>query len=206
MATAQVELGDAAAILPGYAVKARVEHEPDGRFQLIQGKHLTPGDPYRFKPADRLRITGSRNAQAYQVHAGDILLASRGPSNYIVPIESVPEPTIAPATFYIVRPDLHTDGRYLAWLLQQPLLQAAMARMRGGTGTPILQREQLMRAPIPLPPLDHQRRIAELAALMQRERALLRRLDAATLRKHQAIGSALIEGPLAAADTEATPA
>jgi len=132
MATAQVELGDAAAILPGYAVKARVEHEPDGRFQLIQGKHLTPGDPYRFKPADRLRITGSRNAQAYQVHAGDILLASRGPSNYIVPIESVPEPTIAPATFYIVRPDLHTDGRYLAWLLQQPLLQAAMARMRGG--------------------------------------------------------------------------
>ena len=60
-----LRLGEVAAILPGFAVKARVEHEPGGRFQLIQGRHLTPGEPYSFKPADTLRITGARNAAVF---------------------------------------------------------------------------------------------------------------------------------------------
>jgi restriction endonuclease S subunit len=67
----------------------------------------------------------------------------------------------------------------------------------------VLQRGQLKHIRIPFPPLAEQRRIAGLAALMQRERALLRRLDEATQRKHQAIGSALYQGPLHAAITEA---
>jgi hypothetical protein len=130
MATSQIELGEVAAILPGFAVKARVEHEPEGRFQLIQGRHLTPGEPYSFKPADTLRITGARNAAAYQVEPGDLLIASRGPHNYVVQIRAVPEPTIAPATFYILRADLRIDADYLAWVLQQPPVQAEFARAR----------------------------------------------------------------------------
>ncbi|RKT37854.1 restriction endonuclease subunit S [Thiocapsa rosea] len=192
MTSKQISIGEVASVLPGYALKGSVEPDPDGRYQLIQGKHLTPGEPYRYREVDRLRISPARSADRYRVGPGDVLIASRGTANYAVTIAAVPEPTIAPATFYILRPGPAVAPDYLAWVLEQPSVQAQIAQVRTGAATPILQREDFAAACIPLPPLADQRHIAHVAALMQRERKLLRRLDAATVRYHEAIGRALL--------------
>jgi hypothetical protein len=207
MATKHLTIGEVATVLPGYAVKGRVEHDPAGCCQVILGKHLVPGQPYRYSPAHELRITPRRGTERYLVVPGDVLLASRGAANYTVEVKDVPDQTIAPATFYVLRPrvDLLTaiHPGYLAWVLEQAPTQAQIAQIRTGAATPIIQRDELNGVTIPFPPLAEQRRIAALAALVQRERDLLRQLDEATQRKHQAIGSALYQGPLRAAATEA---
>ena len=201
MATLHVPIGDVAEVLPGYAVKGRVEDEANGRYQLIQGRHLSPGQPYRYRAQDALCITPRRHVERYLVAPGDVLLASRGNVNYAVEIEAVPPQTIAPATFYILRPrgDLITNGyvpSYLAWVLGQPPIQAQIAQLRTSAATPIVQREDFNRVMIPLPPLEEQSRIARLAGLMQRERSLLDQLTAATDRRHDAIGTTLLQGRL----------
>jgi restriction endonuclease S subunit len=202
MTTEYVDISAAAEVLPGFAIKGRVEPDPEGEFQLILGKHLTPGAPYRFRPEHRLRIKGKRNADAYRVEPGDVLIAARGPSNYAVALLDVPDPTIAPATFYILRPDMDVDPIYLAWVLEQAPVQAQIARARTATATPILRRSNFKDVRIPLPPLNDQRCIADLAALMQRERQLLRQRDDATARYHRAIGSALFAGRLRETPTD----
>ena len=154
MITQHTPLGEVVAVLPGYALKGRVEPASDGRYQLIQGRHLTPGEPYRYAPEHRLRITPQRPAEPYRVRPGDVLLASRGNLNYAVALLAVPEPTIAPATFYILRPGPRVDPAYLAWVLEQPPVQAQMAQVRTtGAATPILQRADFKAVRIPLPPL-----------------------------------------------------
>jgi hypothetical protein len=194
--TQHTPLGEVVAVLPGYALKGRVEPASDGRYQLIQGRHLTPGEPYRYAPEHRLRITPQRPAEPYRVRPGDVLLASRGNLNYAVALLAVPEPTIAPATFYILRPGPRVDPAYLAWVLEQPPVQAQMAQVRTtGAATPILQRADFKAVRIPLPPLARQACIAAVAALMGQERRLLRQLDAATARYHEAIGRALLAEP-----------
>jgi type I restriction enzyme S subunit len=196
MATEHVNISSVAEVLPGFAVKGRVEHVPDGQWQLIQGKHLTPGEPYCYRPEHELRINPERNVAPYQVEPGDVLIASRGTSNYAVAILEVPDRTIAPAAFYILRPDSDVDAIYLAWVLQQAPVQAQIARVRTGTLTPILQRANFKGVRIPLPPLEEQRRIAKLAGLMARERDLLQQLQVATARYHDTVGRALLAGRL----------
>lgn len=196
MAAKHVDLGSVAEVLPGFAVKGRVEHVPNGRWQLIQGKHLTPGEPYRYRLEHELRICPERNVEPYRVETGDVLIASRGTSNYAVALAEVPGRTIAPATFYILHPGLDIDALYLAWVLQQAPVQAQIAQVRTGTLTPIVQRRSFKDVRIPLPPLPEQRRIAALAGLMTRERHLLRQLEDATARYHDAVGRALFAGRL----------
>jgi len=196
MATEHVNIGSVVEVLPGFAVKGRLEPEPDGRWQMIVGKHLTPGEPYRYRPEDELRVSPDRNLEPYRVKAGDVLIASRGTNNYAVAIVEVPDRTIAPATYYILRPRSGVDAIYLAWVLQQSTVQAQIAQVRTGAWIPILQRANFKGVRIPLPPLEEQRRVAALAELMARERDLLRQLEVATARYHDAVGRALLAGRL----------
>lgn len=209
MTTQQVTIGEVAEVLPGYALKGRVEPDAAGRYQLIQGKHLTPGEPYRFEPSHEVRITPQGNVERYRVVPGDVLFASRGTANYAVEIQDVPHETIAPATFYILRPRndfvSHCHPSYLAWVLEQAPIQAQITQLRTGAATPIVPREDLKAVTLPLPPPEEQARIAHLARLMQLERQLLRHRHAATEHYHQAIGRALFAGRLHAVPKEPTP-
>ncbi|MBW9267382.1 MAG: restriction endonuclease subunit S [Candidatus Thiodiazotropha sp. (ex. Lucinisca nassula)] len=192
MAKQHVRIGDCAEVLPGYSVKGRVEHDPRGRYQIIQGKHLTEGVPYRYQEQDKLRIDTDRPVENYLVQVGDVLFASRGLSNYAVCLEDVPESTIAPATFYILRPKQGTDAHYLAWCLNQAPVQAAIAQTRTGAATPIIQRNALADVSIPLPLIEEQQRIARLAELMGRERQLLQQLQHETERYHNLLGRKIL--------------
>ncbi len=199
MGSKLTRIADYATVLPGFAVKTAVVHAPEGRYQLVQGRHLTPGVPYRFTEKDSLRMSPQRPPAAERcVYPGDILFASRGGNNYAVCLEAVPDPSIAPATFYILRPAAGTDAHYLAWCLNQAPAQAAIAQIRTGAATPIVQRDAFINITIALPSLDEQRRIARLAALMSRERELLRRLATETEHYHALIGRRLLERRLPA--------
>ncbi len=190
-------IADCAEVLPGYALKARAEHAPEGTHQVIMGKHLAPffeqGMSYRYLPEHELRITPKGSLEKYQVREGDVLFVSRGSRNCAAVVASVPEPTVASATFYILRPHDNIDPAWLAWCLNQPPIQARIAQVRTGAGTPIIQRRIFAELTLPIPPLNKQRQLAELGELMMKERTLRQALLEQTERLHRALGEKLLQ-------------
>ncbi|MDP1548017.1 MAG: restriction endonuclease subunit S [Anaerolineales bacterium] len=185
-------IAECAEVLPGYALKARAEHEPEGTYQVMMAKHIPDCRPYRYIDEHELRMTPAGSPENYRVQKGDVLFISRGVRNCAAVIESVPEKTIASATFYILRVYPTVDPSYLAWCLNQPPIQAQIGQIRTGAGTPIVQRNALGDVQIPVPPLEEQKRLVELGALMAEELRLRKRLVEATEAYHRVLGQQLI--------------
>lgn len=187
-----VRIGDCAEVLPGYSLKARAEHEPEGTHQIIMAKHLTEGMAYRYRDEHELRMTPSGNVDKYVVQAGDVLFVSRGMKNHAVAVESVPAKTLASSTLYLLKVKPEIDPAYVAWYLNQAAAQAAINQVRTGAGTPIVQRNVFAEMPIPLPEPTLQKQIARLGDLMARERQIRMQLLNETERYHRLLGQELL--------------
>ncbi len=187
-----VRIADCAEVVPGYSLKARAEHEPEGTHQILMAKHLTEGMPYRYRGEDELRMTPAGNVDKYVVQAGDALFVLRGTKNDSVVVESVPDNTLASSTLYVLKIKPGIDPAYVAWYLNQAAAQAAISQVRTGAGTPIVQRNVFAEMAIPLPELRLQQQIAKLGDLMAREREIRKRLANETERYHRLLGQELL--------------
>lgn len=192
-------IGDIAEVLPGFSSGGALEHQPLGTHQVVLSRHLTPGLPYRFTTDDEMRITPSREAERYALRRGDVLLMSRGIRNVASWVDDVPEPTIAPVSFFIVRPHADIDPGYIAWYLNSPHAQRAIGEARTGAGTPIVQRSVFAAMEIPVPDLATQRRIGALGELAAREHILRARLAEASTREHAAVNDQITRALIARA-------
>ncbi len=191
MSTHVTKIADCAEILPGYSLQVRAEHEPGGSHQVIMGKHLTNVEVYRYSEKHELCITPSRSLEKYRVQSGDVLFVSRGIRNHATLLKSVPEKTIASATFYIMHPREGIDPGYLAWCLNQAPIQARISQVRTGAGTPIVQRKIFADIKIPVPSMDKQKQLAALGSLMTKEQQLQQKLVEETIKLHRAWGQQL---------------
>jgi hypothetical protein len=194
-------LGEVAAVLPGLSTGGRLEHDPSGTHQVVLSRHLVAGLPYRYEPADEFRIHPGRDAAKYQIRPGDVLFMSRGTRNVAAWIESVPNPSVAPVSFYVIRPSLLVDPGYLAWFLNQRGAQRAIADIRTGAGTPIVQRAPFTELLVPVPDLKAQRTIAAIGSAMVHEGLTLERLAVATARLHDLTSEQIARDLLARAET-----
>lgn len=185
-------LEECAEVLPGFSVHGRMEHDPHGTHQLVLTRHLTDGVPYVFDPSHELRIAPTGKTERYEIHSGDVLFMSRGSRNRAWEVQSVAKHTIAPVSLFIIRPANDMDAGYLAWYLNQPPAQTSIDQIRTGAGAPIVQRSAFAQIEILVPPLDVQRKIAELGTLLAREQELMGRLTDMVTRSHAAIGQQLI--------------
>ena len=192
-ATRVLALHECAQVLPGFSIAGRLQHDPKGTHQVVITRHLADGVPYSYDASNELRIVPRRDTAPYEVHRGDVLFMSRGTQNRAWVVAEVPDPTIAPVSFYILRPGESLDGGYLAWYLNQAPAQGAIGQLRTGAGTPLVQRDAFQLLNVVLPPLDVQREIAALGVLLARERDLRQRLADATGRAHVALGANIIE-------------
>ena len=187
-----VRIKDCAEVRSGFSSKGAIVNEPDGILQVITAQHLTRGESYRYREEHKLLIVPPRSIEKYLVKPGDILFMSRGANNYAVLVEEVPQPAIAPLTFYILKPKSNVVPAYLAWCLNQELVRARLNEMRTGAGTPMIPRQEFGEIVIPLPPLATQKRIAILATLQEREKKLLQQLVEETERLHLLSGRLLL--------------
>ena len=193
MKTQTVRVMDCAEVLPGFSTQGALRDDPGGTHQVVMGKHLTQGEPYFYKEEDRLRITPERDLSRYVLKQGDILYMSRGITTYPVLIESAPEPTVAPSTFFILTPRPNVVPEYLVWCLEQSQIEALLTSMRTGAGTPTIPRKGFMEIPIPLPDMVTQHHIADLWRLQCRERRLWQQLYLETINLQRFAGKELFD-------------
>lgn len=99
----------------------------------------------------------------HEVKAGDLLVASMG--------EVLPRACLAPSSLgpAIVKADcvrvrLHpdVDRRWVLYAMQRPEVRRWAEKHRHGVGRPRLGLKTIRQIPVPLPPLDEQRRIVDL--------------------------------------------
>jgi hypothetical protein len=192
MKTKMVPIKTCAEVLPGFSIKTAIVNDAGGTHQMILAKHLPEFGPYRYDPQHEHRLLPRTPVDKYLLSSGNVLFMSRGILNRAVLIESVPEPTLASASFYILKPKDGVEPGYIAWCLNQEPVQAKIAEIRTGAGTPFVPRADLSMLTIVLPPLEVQRKIAAISDLLAHERYLLNRLREQFDRKQRVLGKKIL--------------
>ena len=139
----------------------------------------------RIEPAERIR-------EELFLRSGDVLFPNRGTRTTAI-VYRLDEPrVIAGAQFFVLRPDSsRVLPEYLAWFLRTEESARYFEGVRKGTYVQIIQRSDLAELAMPLPSMEVQQKIVEVAALAVEERLLAERLAALKAR--------LVSGELVAA-------
>jgi hypothetical protein len=161
----------------GYQPKGRAEHDDGGTHRLIQIKDFQEDGSIEF---DRLSwIVPDRAPGRLEVQNGDVLFSARGKYNAAYALAEVPAHTLAGGNFFVVRlkrRDLLPE--YLAWSLNQPVMQDEIRSRMMGTNIPYISKKAFEQLEVSVPPLETQRKICELMRLQKQEQRLLAKLSA----------------------------
>ena len=118
-----------------------------------------------------------RSAADAEVKPRDVLVTLRGPVNSaaVLPNE-LPQPVFATLDLAVLRTSNVLDPGYLAWFINLPATQTALAGRRVSSGIPRLPLAALGSLVVPLPSLGAQRRIAAISDLSREEARMTRAL------------------------------
>lgn len=161
---------------------------PYGDVSYLQIKDLLSESPEKTAS----KVTLSPKNERYLLKKGDLLFAGKG-TTYLCKVFDLDFPAIASTTLYIIRltsKDILPD--YLCWYLNQPGVMAIMKTQQVGTGTPLIHKQVVEDLEIPIPDLETQQCIVELARLQVREKELYQ----AIAEKRQLITNQLIMNKL----------
>ena len=172
------QLYEIAEVRMGYNVRGRVEEVADGAVQMLQMKDLNDA----VLPADAVLIrteVGAR-AESAQIHAGDIIIRTRGASNKTTFIAEEPElPTILASPLMLIRvaEGCRVNPAYLSWLLNQDSTQEMLAGVSAyGTTIPMLNKKTLETLSLEIHPEEQQEQILKIGTLAREIRELTHEL------------------------------
>jgi type I restriction enzyme, S subunit len=183
------KLGDVADLNPRKpaSVKARKDHVAFLGMADV-------GEDGRFAIAETRAVPSVLTGYTY-FERGDVLVAKITPcmeNGKATHLRGLPTDIGFGSTeFHVVRPGPYADARYLFYLLWNPVFRHIAARnMTGTAGQRRVPTHFLERVPVPLPPLDEQRRIAAILDVADAIRR--KRREAITLVK-DLLGSTFVE-------------
>lgn len=103
-----------------------------------------------------------RESPELMLRLGDVLLAKDGSTLGITAlVDQLPAPATVNGSIAVIRP-FAIDGRFLRYALASDVTQGLIRQLKDGMGVPHLFQWDIRRLPVPLPPADEQRRIADL--------------------------------------------
>ena len=164
-----MKLKEFAGIQSGYLFRSRMEYSSDGDVSVIQ-----IGDLDRLVHERLMRVTGIEPKQHYFVRRGDVLLVARGNQHRAVWISRHLPKTVAVSNFFLIRMKKEEVlPAYLTWYLNSEPAQYFFQRHKMGSNILSLQKRDLERLEVPIPPLGIQERIGCVYSLMLREKVLI---------------------------------
>ncbi len=166
-----LKLSDLAEIYTGLA--SRDSQEGDARFlRLSDVTELAQGKTPTLARGDLSDV-----ARALPIQPCDVVVGARGAATDVCGADERIVGAYISLELYLVRPDtLKINPSYLKAVLQLPATQAALSAYKQGTGLTRIPKDALAQLEIPLPTLATQRKIADLADLIEHEERLLARL------------------------------
>lgn len=158
------------------ARKSLSEAAATGGVKAIQLRDLREDLMVELSAASTYALEGDLGR--YRVHAGDVLFRSRGDRNTAAVVSGSDDlSAVVILPLMILRPNTEVvDPGYLAWFINQPIAQRHFDGCARGTSMRMIPRPCLEKLRVAVPDLETQKRIAEVAQLVKRERALLEAL------------------------------
>lgn len=109
---------------------------------------------------------------------GDVLFAAKGTKNFATVFENHKHLAVASTSFFVLRP---TDNKllpqYLAWFLNNHTTQTRLKGQAVGTSIPSISKQVLENLEIPIPGIEVQKVIVQIARLRNREKALKQEIE-----------------------------
>ena len=158
------------------------DQDPKGGIRLIQLADI--GDGFFVDKSSRhINRSTAKRLRCTYLKKGDILVA-RMPDPLgrccIFPLEGY-EKFVTAVDVCIIRPNEKVDSSYLSHMINTPFIRSEIERQSTGTTRKRITRKRLGNLEIPLPPLENQKRIANIlddaAALRDKTQQLLSEYD-----------------------------
>lgn len=181
-------LEEIARVRSGYSFRGRIEEAPDGAFRVVQIKDVSEGESVTAEDLVRTNLSDAK--PDHLLRRGDVLFASRGSRKQSVLIDRELPNTIFGSQFFACEAGDSVDPAYLAWYLNQRPAQRYFEETAVGSNVRIVTKESLERLQVTLPPLETQRKIAEVYRLSLRERRLLEEIRR---KREQLVEAALLK-------------
>lgn len=170
------QLGALAQIQTAVTFRANAPQEdPDGNARALAIRNLVSSEPLHW--ADLPRIALEQKYLAYCLHAGDVVIPSRGDYYRAWLFTGAEERVFPLGQLNVIRSGPSLDARYLVWYLNKQSTQAKILPMLTGTSIKALTKSTLSTLGVELPSLQKQRQIAELDQTTQQIIALRLRLN-----------------------------
>lgn len=171
-----MKLSQIADIHVGYLFRSRIEHTPDGSYQVIQMGDIDPDETINWENMTRTDLDSIKSV--FLVEKGDILFKAKGSSHSAVLVDRTAENIIASSFFHIIRTKNNAViPEFLAWYINQSPSQQHFTRMAAGTGIRYINRSNLGELEIVIPSLETQTKLVELFRLGQREKQLINEIQ-----------------------------
>ncbi|MDQ1017279.1 restriction endonuclease subunit S [Streptomyces afghaniensis] len=168
-----LQAAEVAAMTDGpFGSNLKSSHYTDSGARVIRLQNI--GDGRYIDEKAFISLNHFEELRKHEVRAGDLVIASLGnelPRACLIP--DLKNPAIVKADCIRMRVHPEVDNRWLLYTLIAPQARAYAAERIRGVGRPRLGLNEIRRFPVPVPPIDEQRRI--VAALEEQ----LSRLDAA---------------------------
>ncbi|MDQ7790267.1 MAG: restriction endonuclease subunit S [Clostridia bacterium] len=189
----RTELRELARVQMGYSFRTRLELMEPGEIAVLQMRDLT--DENRVDCSGLLRIEMEKLKEHHLVKPGDLVFRSRGQVSTSAILTEDPGKAVVAAPLLRIRVNSQSVlPEYLHWFINQPTAQAFLASRAKGTAQKMISKQALESLEVCVPPLDRQRTIVELAALVEEEQNLMNRLAGKRRQYVSTIMMQLVEG------------
>ncbi|THA85873.1 restriction endonuclease subunit S [Streptomyces sp. A0592] len=143
----------------GWKALTAAEYQPQG-FTFLSTPNIK-GREIDFENVNYITEFRYQESPELKLREGDVLLVKDGNTLGIVNlVKYLPRPATVNGSIALIRPT-GIDGAFLRYVLESRVTQAAINMLKGGMGVPHLFQWDINRLPIPVPPLEEQRRIAD---------------------------------------------
>jgi hypothetical protein len=158
----------------GYPFRSRLEHDPEGSTAVVQMKDVDETNQVRFEETLRVDLDDVR--EQHLLRPGDLVFKSRGVTNSAAIVNTYVGPAVLAAPMLLIRPNKAVIPAYLYWYINLPAIQTALAAQAEGTSVRMISKAKLEDLDIPIPSIQKQKVITEVAQLAEREQWLLARI------------------------------
>ena len=171
-----MRLSDVCKIQSGYTARGRLEDMGEGGTPVISLKDFSRDGALAVDVLHRVKLDGV--SERFFCRSGDILFRSRGERNTAsVLSENIGQSVVPLLPLMIIRP-LHSIvlSDYLVWFINSPSSQAYFDAEAQGTSLRMISKASLSNLPVDVPSASVQKKIVDVAALLERERMMVAEL------------------------------
>ncbi len=174
----QQKIKDYADIISGYTFRGAVETDKNGNAFVLQAKNIISGQTITDNEGlTRVLFGGSRGS--YFLQNGDVIVVSRGTgigSFKSAVWRSADENILASSSLFILRiTDNKLSPEYLSLYFNSPLGQKQLFKIVSGSYIQTIPRSQFKELDIPIPPLQRQQHIIDLADNIKQQEKIIQR-------------------------------